>query len=829
MKISKITQSLNYGWTFQSSADSKWLNATVPGCIHLDLLNHKLIPDPFIELNENKVQWVGEKDWDYRMVFIPKKDLFLNTHKRLCFHGLDTYATVFLNGEKIIEADNMFCKWEKDVSKILLQGENELVLRFRSPIKEVLPDMEKYDYHLPADNDKTGGVSPYTRKAPYHYGWDWGPCLVTSGIWKHVELIGWDLWDLDNLFINQLEVNKKIAKLELEAHLISDKNQNGFLTIHESEISFHKQEKIELSKGKNRIKFQFDILNPRLWNPVGYGKQHLYNFHIEIQFGGYNDKLSKRIGLRKILIERKDDKMGQSFTAVVNDNYVFCKGANWIPADSFSPRVTKKDYRSLLKSALRANMNTLRVWGGGIYESDSFYDLCDEMGILVWQDFMFACSMYPGDDAFLKNTKKEIVFQINRLKHHPSILLWCGNNEIAWAWFDWGWKDQLPESVYKEDYNNLFHKLISKSCKELDPSRLYWPTSPGHTLDLPEVGQKYGSGDNHYWGVWHGGDDFEEFNNNTGRFMSEYGMQSFPDLKTIEAFANRKDWDQDSEVIRSHQKASLGNKNVIMYIEKYYPKPKDFESLVMLSQFIQSDAIKHAVETHRRNMPYCMGTLYWQLNDCWPVASWSSIDYFGNWKAVHYKARSFFNYAITSVLEQDNKVIVYLINDRNKSYGLDVRLRLRGFDGSILKEFIKSVKVKPIYSKAIFNLDKKDLIGKNDKKKIFLSCEIFRGKEVVAKDNYYFNRPKDLKLPESKFEFDYTSKIGKHLIKIRAKSFIFRMHIHCSNMIGVFSDNFFDMNPDEVREIEFIPKKKLKKDTPDLKFLLRSFGDLVDK
>ena len=825
-KVNNIIQSLDEGWQFQFGENSKWYSAKVPGCVHLDLLNHKLIPDPFIDLNENEVKWVADRDWDYRLVFVPKKDLSAKSFRKLCFYGIDTYATVILNGQKIIEADNMFCKWEKNVSDILIDGENELIIRFRSPIKEVLPILNKRDYTLPADNDKAGGVSPYTRKAPYHYGWDWGPCLVTSGIWKNIDLIGWDSWFVDELFINQVEVSKNIAKLELEAQIISDKKQGGLITISEEESSLRKEKKLELSIGINHIKFDFDILQPSLWHPIGYGDQHLYSLDIAVHAGGLENKITKRIGLRKIIIEREKDEKGETFSIMVNGYYVFSKGANWIPADSFTPRLTKKDYSYLLKSATMANMNTLRVWGGGIYESDCFYELCDEMGILVWQDFMFACSMYPGDKKFLKNTENEIRYQINRLKEHPSIFLWCGNNEIAWAWFDWGWKDQLPDSVYSQDYKKLFHKLISNACETLDPSRLYWPTSPGHTTDLPELGQRYGSGDNHYWGVWHGGDDFEEFKNNTGRFMSEYGMQSFPDLKTIEAFAKKKDWGQDSAVIRSHQKASLGNKNVIMYIEKYYPEPKNFESLTVLSQMMQSDAIKYAVEAHRRNMPYCMGTLYWQLNDCWPVASWSSVDYYGNWKALHYSAKSFFNYVATSIVEDKNKIIVFILNDKNETCELDARLRLYSFDGSILKDYSKREIVKPIYSKAIMELERDKIISNHDNRKIFLSCELFRDHLSIAKNNYFFTRPKNFDLPDPDLKYLLKNKNGRLLINIEAKTFLAKVHINCINAIGVFSDNFFDMIPNEQREIEFFPKSK---DFPALQFSIRSLGDLIKK
>ena len=819
-------QSLNNGWEFQCNGDPNWSKAEVPGCVHLDLFNLGKIPDPFFGTNEKELQWISEKEWNYRLFFVPDKELQKKKKKRLCFYGIDTYATVYLNGEKIIDANNMFHTWEADVTDIILPERNELMVQFRSPINEILPQLESMDYKLPAENDQAGGTSPYTRKAPFHYGWDWGPCFVTSGIWEKVELFGWDSWFIANVFIHQNTCDKTQAELTVRVDLKTDNNESGKIDIYESKSGIIQEHPFDMKEGDNQYYYTLTIDNPDLWWPAGHGDQPLYEFNIKVQSDGYEEQRTKRVGLRNVVIKREKDDKGESFEIHVNGQPVFAKGANWIPADSFTTRLSRKDYEILLQHAVKANMNTLRIWGGGIYEPDCFYDLCDELGILVWQDFMFACSLYPADDEFLKSVKKEIIYQINRLKDHPCIILWCGNNEVASGWLSWGWKDKLPESVW-EDYKKLFHELIPETCNELDPSRLYWPSSPGHCLELPETDQVYGRGDNHYWGVWHGGDEFEAFEHNVGRFMSEYGMQSFPDLKTIKTFANEDDMNLQSDVMEVRQKASLGTGNLLKYIEQYYSMPNDFESIVQLSQIMQAEAIQTAVEAHRRNMPFCMGTLYWQFNDCWPAISWSSIDHQGNWKALHYTAKRFFSPVFLSIHESDNLIDICLINDQDHSINADLIIKLFSFDGSVLNEYSKNIEIPAISSSSAFKLNRDTLIGSHDQSAVVLQCELKKDGTLITRNNFFFVKPKDLKLDEPVFEHQYKMVEGRHFIIIHSYSFTYKLHIHCLNSNGVFSDNYFEMLPNETVEIEFEPTEYFNTDDHTFLFELKSIYDLM--
>ena len=824
----KNTQVLNEGWEFQCDGESDWLNATVPGCVHLDLLNHELIPDPYFGLNEQKLQWISKKSWNYKLHFTPEKELQQKKNKRLCFYGIDTYATVYLNGKKIISANNMFHPWEVDVTDIIVPGRNELNVKLHSPINKILPHIESMNYKLPAENDQAGGTSPYTRKAPYHYGWDWGPCFVTSGIWQEVELFGWNSWFIKNIFIRQEKCDKDRADLTLEVDIESKNNKSGKIIIFEPKSEIFYEHPIKFSKGENKLYFDLVVVKPELWWPAGHGDQPLYDFQVTIHADGEEEKFSKRTGLRDVAINRVKDEKGESFTIYVNGKPIFAKGANWIPADSFTSRLTPKDYKLLLQNVIKANMNTLRMWGGGIYEPDYFYELCDQMGILVWQDFMFACSLYPADNEFLNSVKQEVTYQVNRLKDHSCVILWCGNNEVASGWLSWGWKEKLPESVWEKDYKKLFHELIPDICNELDSSRLYWPSSPGHDLELPKDDQIYGNGDNHYWGVWHGGEGFEGFEKNIGRFMSEYGMQSFPDLKTVETFANKVDWDIESDVIKAHQKASLGNDNVIKYIEQYYSKPKDFESLIPLSQIMQADAIRTAVEAHRRSMPFCMGTLYWQLNDCWPGVSWSSIDYNGNWKALHYAARIFFNPVLVSITEKDNLINIYIINDQDLSFNAELSVILYSFNGSVLVEQTKAIEVSSTCSTKALKLSSDKLIGNHDQSEIMLCCELKKDGTSITKNNFFFFKPKDLKLTKPKFDYQHEIIDNRYFIIIYSYNFIHKLYINCLNCRGIFSNNYFEMLPNEKIKIEFEPIEKLENNCNSLSFDFKSFYDLIN-
>ncbi len=807
--------------------DQDWKAATVPGCVHQDLFNNGKIPDPFFGTNEKDLQWIMNNDWVYRLSFKPIQKINNKKCKILRFHGIDTYADIFLNNKKIISANNMFHPWEIDISEILLPDQNEIIVHFRSPIKKVLPVLENMSYRLPADNDQAGDTSPFTRKAPYHYGWDWGPCFVTSGLWKNVELFGWDHWYINKVNMVNEKCTDKIAELTLEGEIISDTKVDLDLRVFNQKSGTNEERTISLIPGKNIFQHNFSIKDPERWWPSGQGDQPLYTFNLSIQSSRQEEYQKIRIGLREIKILRNKDQSGESFEIQVNGRSIFAKGANWIPADSFVTRLDRSSYKKLLISAVNANMNTLRVWGGGIYEPDCFYELCDELGILIWQDFMFACSMYPADIKFLDSVEREARYQVNRLKSHPCIALWCGNNEIASGWLSWGWKEELPNSVWK-DYKSLFHRLLPDICSELDPYRLYWPSSPGHSISLPESDQIYGMGDNHYWGVWHGGDNFEAFEENIGRFMSEYGMQSFPDLKTIESFAEESDLTLESDVIVSRQKASLGTGNLIKYIEKYFSLPTSFNSIAALSQILQAQAIKKAVETHRRNMPFCMGTLYWQLNDCWPAISWSSIDYFGNWKALHYLAKRFFNPILISIYEKNENIEVYVINDQDRSIEAELLLLLYNFDNRILNKKLIKLKLKPLCSECVLILNKEEYLKKAKLSDIFLYASLDGDLMTLSQNNFYFLEPKHLKLPKPKFDCIVSRQSNSiYNLSIKARSFLYQLHFLCINVEGIFSDNYFDMLSGEEINIEFGQSRSINTEDQELLFEIKTLYDLT--
>jgi beta-mannosidase len=825
------SQSLNNRWQLQYKDLGKpqWIEAHVPGIVYLDLLNNDLIPDPFIGENEKSVQWVSKQDWIYRLIFSLDSAIINKTNKYLRFEGIDTFSDILLNNTQIMATNNMFHPWEVDVSKILLPKNNELIVKLKSPLETAKPIMEKLPYKLPADNDKAGGVSPFIRKAPYHFGWDWGPSLVNMGIWKNVEILGWDSFRSTYITINQKYCDSDLALLETEIHIDSNEELNGLIRIDEERSLTAEKFEINLKPGLNIIHHEFNVFSPELWWPNGYGLQPLYNFHISIEINGSIIKIEKQVGIRSIIINTSSDEEGEKFEINVNGKPIFAKGANWIPADSFQTRVSKHNYNELLSDAINANFNTIRVWGGGIYESNEFYELCDEKGILVWQDFMFACSMYPADKDFLESVKKEVTYQIKRLKHHASIALWCGNNEIGVAWHNWGWKEKLPIKVWEKDYNELFHKLIPNIIEKNDSYRFYWPTSPGFTIDLPSEGQKYISGDNHYWGVWHLGDEFDAFKENIGRFMSEYGMQSFPNIETIKMFCPQNEFDKTSKSITSHQKASLGNKNLEKYLDMYYPEAKDFESFVTLSQIMQSYALKTAIETHRSSMPKCMGTLYWQLNDCWPGISWSTLDYYGNWKASHYEVKRSFEPLILTAIEQNDEIVFYAINDNDIIHSLILIIKTFSFEGKIFNEQKINIDALNYGANQISVMNKQSILNNIDLSSSFLRLELMTDDNCISKKDHFFTEPKNLLLEKPSFNFNYKINNSKIHLQINANTFLYKLHLSCNNHRGVFEDNFFEMLPNEQKIIEFYPNKNEDPLPSSYEFELKTFYELVKR
>src|SRR5882672_1510819 len=742
----KIKAPLLTGWQFREVGKEDWRPAIVPGCVHTDLLNNKLIDDPFYRDNEQKLQWIGKTDWEYQTSFNLTTEIFARKNLELVFAGLDTYADIFLNNEALLSTDNMFRTWRVNAKRLAKPGANTLRIRFRSPINEVLPIMAKMDYELPAGNDQGEKTSPHTRKAPYQYGWDWGPRFVTSGIWRSVYLEVWDKARVDDLHILPTQVTAAAARLTAEVEVVANSNSSATIVVDNlTDKSIAAQRVVSLTPGSNRVSLDFVVARPALWWPNGLGAHPLYTFKARLLINGKPfDETTTRTGLRSLELRQQRDESGKSFTFVINGVPVFAKGGNWIPADSFPTRISKAKYRQLLESVRDTNMNMLRAWGGGIYERNDFYELCDEMGILVWQDFMFGCSMYPGDQAFLDNVRQEAIDNVKRLRNHPSIVIWVGNNEIETAWKHWGWKDQLPASLW-DDYLKIFHGVLPEVCSSLDPSRPYWPSSPSSNLEDEPDSQKMG--DVHYWQVWHAALPFSEYEKQFPRFMSEYGFQSFPQLETVNTYTVPADHDIKSPVMMAHQRHPRGNQLIREYMLREYPEPKDFESFLYVSQVLQAEGIKIGAEHLRRIMPHNMGSLFWQLDDCWPVASWSSIDYTGRWKALQYYAHRFYGDILVSPHEENGNLNFYVVSDRLQTTAARLQVSLLDFQGRALWSRQQDVNVSALSSKSYLNIPVDTLLTGKDPKSVFVFAELLVDGKPVSRNEHFFQPFKNLLLP----------------------------------------------------------------------------------
>ncbi len=782
-----VVQEINSNWEFKSSDSEDWKPASVPGNVYTDLLDHKVIPDPFIKTNEEKVQWVATKDWEYKTTFnISEKEL-QKEFIELTFEGLDTYAKVFVNNQLLITTDNAFLTYTINI-KEHAKKINEIRIEF-SNTDSVETTKEKNNSHkLPE------GKRIYTRKAQFQYGWDWGPKLNTSGIWKVVKLKSWNGIQFDNIYIKQQKTTSENANFEIEFTIESTtaKSVNIF-------TSANKQSQtnlIALKKGKHSYTIPFDIKNPKLWWTHNLGTPHLYQFVFQLVENNHiKDQRSIKKGIRTIkLITDKDDK-GATFHFELNGKPVYMKGANYIPQNSFQNNVTNAHYEKLLTDVTNSNMNMLRVWGGGIYENDIFYDLCDEKGILVWQDFMFACAMYPGDTAFLENIKQEAIEQVTRLRNHASIALWCGNNENAEGWNRWGWQTDRTEKEKAEiwkDYQEVFSNILPKTVANLNAEINYWESSPKYGRGNPKYEFE---GDAHDWWVWHDAAPFEHFEEKVPRFMSEFGFQSFPSYETLKYINQSETIDLKTDAIKSHQKHSRGFQLMKEYMQRDYNVPADDADYAYVSQLVQAKGITMGIEAHRRAKPYNMGTLFWQLNDCWPAISWSSIDYFGNWKALQYKAKkSFENVLISSVLK-DNIIETSIVNDELESLSGNLQLQIIDFTGKEIWSEIIPANIEENTSTSVNTLDLSSLnIDKNN--------SVLVATFLNETSNFYLEKPKNLELLKGAI----TKTIAKTNtgFTITLKSAVLQKDVFLSTkQKGHFSDNYFDVLPNQEVSVAF--------------------------
>jgi beta-mannosidase len=815
---------LHAGWKFRETGKGAWHAASVPGCVHTDLLRNGLIEDPFYRDNEKKLQWIGKTDWEYETTFRVGADTLARRSVELVFEGLDTYAAVTLNGVPLLDADNMFRVWRVDAKKALRAGDNTLRVVFRSPVNEVLPRMKAIGYELPASNDQGEKTSPYTRKAPYQYGWDWGPRFVTSGVWRPVRLEAWDGARIADFHVAQKKLTREAAELSAVVELVSDADMDATVVVEDPSGGRPLAERaVRLRPGTNRVALDFRISNPRLWWPSGLGPQNLYRFRARALAGARMvDEAATRVGLRTLELRQQADQWGKSFEFVVNGVPVFAKGGNWIPADIFPTRVTRERYRHLLESVRDANMNMVRVWGGGIYEQDDFYELCDELGLMVWQDFMFACSMYPGDKEFLENVRAEAIDNVRRLRKHPSVVLWCGNNEVETAWHHWGWKQNLPAKLW-DDYKKIFHDVLPHVVAEHDPSRPYWPSSPSSNLEDDADSQRMG--DVHYWEVWHASKPFEFYEKQFPRFMSEYGFQSFPLIETVNTYTTLADHDIESPVMLAHQKHPRGNQLVREYMLREYKEPKDFESFLYVSQVLQAEGIRIGTEHFRRIRPRNMGALYWQVNDCWPVASWSGMDYFGRWKALHYYARRFYQDILVSPHEDDGRIQIHVVSDRTRPAPAELRVTLMDFAGRVLFDKREDVQIQPLSSSVRLSLDKSELLKGHDPRTVFLDCELSEKGKASTGNRLFFEPFKDLRMPLPEIVTEVTQAGRALRVRLRANTLARGVHISAGALDGDFSDNFFDLLPGREVIVEFRPRRAATLAELRRAFKVRSLAD----
>ncbi|XJR85169.1 glycosyl hydrolase 2 galactose-binding domain-containing protein [Elizabethkingia anophelis] len=790
----ETTRSLSgESWKFKNAKEANWLSASVPGTVHTDLMANNKIPDPYLDENEKKVQWVETEDWDYQTTFKVSDAELKNDQAELIFDGLDTFAEIYLNGKPLQQTNNMFRQWIIPVKNILVKGDNVLQIKFKSSVNVGNKMAEKVPFKLPES------PRSMVRKAQYQFGWDWGPRLVTAGIWKDVKLNFWNNAKISNIQLEQKSLTTTKGQLSFNIEVVADKSGN-----YQVAVNNLAPKAFILQKGVNKISVPYEVKNPKLWQPNGWGKPELYDFKVTLtQQSKKLDEESLRHGFRTVKLVQEKDTKGKSFYFLVNGKPLYAKGTNWIPSDSFLPRITKQKYYKLIQDAKDANMNMIRIWGGGAYEDEAFYKACDENGILVWQDFMFAGSFYPSDNVFVENVKEEVKYQVRRLQNHPSIALWCGNNEVDEAIVNWGYQKQFKYTkedslqVWK-DYRKVFHEAIPQTLKEtLTPdNNIYWPSSPsigwGHKESLTE-------GDSHYWGVWWGEQPFEMYEEKVPRFASEYGVQGMPSMEAVKSmFSGKADLNLQNPVIKAHEKHTRGWQIIDGYMTRYYTLQTDLVKYNYLSQLLQARAMQVAIEAHRRAMPYNMGSLYWQINDCSPVVSWSSIDYLGNWKAAHYQAKRSFEQQLIAIENKDGILKTRVINDGIKDFkSVRLSVSIQKLNGEVVEKFDETDQKLSANSIVEYSpLKIADIVAKELQDQVVMHYTLKDEKNnVLAESNFYLVYPKDLKLTKPNLLVKNIS-----ATEIEVSTDVLAKDVY---LIGDthFSDNFFDLMPNTKKRI----------------------------
>lgn len=801
--MQKIT--LHTNWRMHEITDDSWYDATVPGSVINDLCSHELLEDPYYRDNELLALSKMKQDYEYQCEFSVDSTMFECDEILLRFEGIDTLADITLNGTLLGTVSNMHRIYEYPVTTLLMEDGNQLNILFHSPVKYI---QEAYQ------NDPVDGTEDamkgfvHLRKAHYMFGWDWGPRIPDAGIFRPVSLIGIEKAQLSNVKISQkhtiledeTEVELSINVMLAEAGQPQKPEQNVLSSdnSYQVQITVETPEENLISGKPNQTKFV--IGKAKLWWPNGYGEQPLYTITVDLydNTGRLLDTCRKRIGLRTMTMLRQEDEYGESFAHEVNGIPIFAMGADYIPEDNILCRMNQERTRELLTQCKEAHFNCIRVWGGGLYPADDFYDTCDELGLIVWQDFMFACGNYRFTKEFEASVKKELVDNIRRIRHHACLGLWCGNNEMELftSKREWNGSDALAADYIKM-YEYVFPNIVEKE----DAGTFYWPASPssGGHFDNPNDEHR---GDVHYWEVWHGDKPFTEYRKYYFRYLSEFGFQSFPSIKTIEAFTKPEDRNVFSYVMEKHQRNAAANGKIMNYMEQMFLYPNSFDTLIYASQLLQAEAIRYGVEHFRRNRGRCMGCVYWQLNDCWPVASWSSIDYYGRWKALHYYAKRFFAPILLSCEEEGllsqslnvnaepfevkKSIRLNVSNETRYDETVTIRCQVRDAAAEIIEEDEITLTVNALSSKWMDAIDLPDLSLYEH----YVSYQLLKEEEQISEGTVLFCPPKHFHFEEPSLLY----RIEENEIVVFSDVYAKGVEIRNKNDDLILSDNFFDLN-----------------------------------
>jgi beta-mannosidase len=768
----------------------------IPGDNISALLGAGLIPDPYYGVGELELQWIGRADWLLSRRFTVERGFLHERNTFLHLEGVDTLAEVRLNGQRVGKNTNMFVPMRAELGGILREGENRLEILLRSAEKEALARSRRLPYSVPYSRYPV--QSPHrnlVRKVQCHSGWDWGPCLMVSGIYGPAYVGSCSIGRIEQLHTEQ-RFTERGLELAVNVEFFAYRAADIPLEIQAAGVRY--EGILEVVPGLNLHRQVLRIYEPELWWPAGYGAQALHA--LSVRAGEVS--LTKRIGFRRLEVRSVEDEAGRSLVFRVNGVDIFCKGANWIPCDALPAGQSRERYESLLNGAAQANMNMLRVWGGGQYEHDAFYDLCDQKGLLVWQDFMFSCAAYPSTPDFLAEVEPEIRYQVKRLKDHPCLALWCGNNENlgALTWFP---ETRASRDRYLVDYDRLNEGVVGRLVRELDPGRTWWPSSPSAGEgDYSDNWHQDSKGDMHYWSVWHEGKPFEAYYQVTPRFCSEFGFQSLPSLEAVRSFAPESQWNVTSPVLEHHQRHPRGNTVITETLTRYFRLPEGFENFLYLSQVQQALAIKTAVEFWRSRRPQCMGILYWQLADCWPVASWSSIEYPDRWKLLHYAARRFFAPVHVLAFRRDGKTVeVFGVNDTRKPCRGELELRYLDFSGRIRLEATETVSLAAEAATALARYTLEALPASPEE--LFLNLR-FDHAEGAAENELFLCPPKRCELEDPGLHREVRTTASGFDIEITVERPAFWVSMEAPGIQGRFSDALFTVLPGRARRIGFI-------------------------